>query len=151
MPAQVIEKTVNIAASPTAVWELLVTPALVRRWAAAFSEGTYVESDFRLGSEVIWKDSDGNIGAKGIVKQHRKMQLLEVAFFDDVNADATGPTGQYTERYVLSSESGKTRLAISAGPLPEEHYKVHEPLWTDAVEKIKLLAEQAVPARGMDA
>src|SRR5687768_4584167 len=151
MSAHVIEKTVNIAAPAAAVWELLVNPELAARWAEAFSEGTYVESDFGQGSKVIWKDKEGNTGAKGVVMLRREMELLEVAFYDDVNADDHQPTGQYRERFALSSEKGKTRLSISAGPLPEEHYKIHEPLWTAALEKIKTLAEQAVPARGMDA
>ena len=84
--------------------ELLVTPALARRWAGAFSEGINVESDFRLSSEVIWKDKEGNIGAKGVVKVRREMELLEVAFFDDVNADVNQPTGSYTETFALSSD-----------------------------------------------
>jgi uncharacterized protein YndB with AHSA1/START domain len=151
MSSHVIEKTVIIAAPATAVWELIVSPALAARWAEAFSEGTYVESDFRAGSEVNWKDKDGNTGARGVVTARREMELLEVAFFDDVNPDLKQQPGQYKERYALSSEGGKTKLAISAGPLAEEHYKVHEPLWTAALEKIKSLAEQAVPARGMDA
>jgi hypothetical protein len=99
----------------------------------------------------VWKHKDGSAGAKGVVQVRREMQLLEVAFFDDVNADLSQATGQYRERFSLSSEAGKTKLAISAGPLPEEHYELHEPLWTAALEKMKSLAEKAVPARGMDA
>jgi hypothetical protein len=86
--------------------ELLVTPALARRWAGAFSGGINVEPDFRVGSEVIWKDKDGNIGAKGVVKVRREVELLEVAFFDDVNADVNQPTGSYTETFALSSDGG---------------------------------------------
>jgi hypothetical protein len=46
----------------------LVDREKVKQWASAFSEGTTIETNWSIGSEVIWKDGEGNIGAKGIVQ-----------------------------------------------------------------------------------
>ena len=38
------------------VWNVLVDPELTKKWASHFSEGTYVETDWKKGSLVVWKD-----------------------------------------------------------------------------------------------
>ena len=151
MSKNIIEKKVEINAPASRVWEVLVNPEWLKQWAASFSEGTYAESDWEEGSQVLWKDKAGNIGAKGIVIENVPLKSLAVAFYDDVHADKQSATGSYTEKYLLSQADGKTTLNITAGPLPEEHYKQHEPLWAQAIEKIRWLGEDAMMVTGMDA
>ena len=146
-----IEKSVEISAPASKVWEVLVNPEWLKQWASAFAEGTYAESDWEKGSEVSWKDKDGNTGAKGVVIDNDPPKELKIAFYDDVNAGQDSTPGAYTEKFLLSQTESITTLSIVAGPLPEAHYKAHVKLWQQAIEKIKVLGEDAMMVSGMDA
>jgi len=130
--------------SPVAkVWEVLIDPSYVQQWASSFSEGTWMEADWRKGGLVVWKDAQGNIGAKGLVLAFERNTLLEVGFFDDVQGDSKTAVGQYKESYTLESTEDKTLLAVTAGPLPQEYYDEHAPLWEKAIDNIKSISESA--------
>lgn len=137
-----IEKEIRILSPAYKVWEVLTSPIYTKQWANAFSEGTYVETNWEKDSPVIWKDKDGYVGAKGIVVDNEKYQLLKIAFYDDVNADETSPLGEYHETYSLKASEGVTLLSIEAGPLSEKDFPAHTPLWDSALQHIKLLAEK---------
>ena len=142
MDKQTIHKTVLVTASASKVWEVLIDPTLIKQWGNAFSEGTYVETDWSLGSEVVWKDAEGVVGAKGIVEINQKASLLKVAFYDEIDSKPPTPTGEYSEIFRLSERGDKTLLTIEAGPLEEKFISMHSPLWEKAVLKIKALAEE---------
>ncbi|CAN5581140.1 hypothetical protein BH23BAC1_BH23BAC1_46440 [soil metagenome] len=136
-----IKKSIEINAPADKVWEILVNHDYIRKWASAFGEGTFVEADRTPGSEVLWKDNSGEAGAKGRVEKNKYASLLKVGYYDDVNADASTPTGEYTETYDLNSQNGKTIISIEAGLLPLKHVYIHLKLWDNAVIKMKELAE----------
>src|SRR5690606_38723870 len=120
-----IKKMITINAALQDVWETITDPEKVKLWAKAFSEGTTVKTDWKIGSEVVWTDGEGNVGAKGIVVKNEQSRILQVNFFDDVNSQSPEPTGDYSEVYNLSGKNNTTLLSISAGPLPIEHLKIH--------------------------
>jgi uncharacterized protein YndB with AHSA1/START domain len=133
----------KILAPVATVWEVLLDPGYVQQWAATFSEGTWIEADWRKGGLVVWKDAQGNIAAKGLVLAFERNTLLEVGFFDDAQGDSKTAIGEYKEKYILDSTENKTLLTITAGPLPEPHYSEHSRLWEAAIDKIKSTAESA--------
>ena len=133
-----IEKSIEIDAPIEKVYEVLTNPQLVRKWAVAFSEGTYAETDWQPGSTVEWKDMNGNVGAKGVVIENEPLRRITVAFYDDVKDGPPNQPGQYKEVYLVQPG----RLEIKAGTLPEGDIQVHEPLWDKAIQLIKELAEK---------
>ncbi|WP_276134497.1 SRPBCC family protein [Polluticoccus soli] len=136
-----IKKHVEMNATAEKIWDVLTAPQYTTQWAAAFSEGTWVETDWKKSSEVIWKDKDGNIGARGTVEISNKASLLKIMFPDEQKEEHT--KRPYTETYAMSDDGkGKATLSIDAGPLSVKHLKMHEPLWNKAIAKIKELAEQ---------
>jgi uncharacterized protein YndB with AHSA1/START domain len=137
-----IKKVVTLKASPEKVWNVLMTPDLIRQWAAAFHEGTYVETDWKKGSPVLWKDKDGDVGAHGVVVINNPNMLLKVDFYDDVNARPPATTGEYSETYILQPLDGKTELTIYSGLLSVKNTKAHSPLWDKAIALIKEIAEK---------
>jgi uncharacterized protein YndB with AHSA1/START domain len=137
-----IKKWREINASADRVWAVLVNPEFTRQWGNEFSEGAFVETDWATGSEVLWKDKNGEVGAKGIVEVNDYLSLLKVIFYEDVNSDINSPTGNYYEQYALSGNDGKTMLSIEAGPLPLMHIATFDELWDKAISKMKELAEQ---------
>ena len=124
------------------VWEVLLDPVFTQQWGNAFSDGVWVEAEWKKGGLVLWKDKDGNIGAKGIVRAIERNQMIQIEYFDEVDIeDVNTATGNYKETFTLSSIEGKTLLSIEAGPLTEIDAEQHGPLWEKALEKIKSLAE----------
>ena len=136
-----ILKTARIQSSPEKVWDVIVNHEKNVKWASAFFEGTYVETDWNKGSEVIWKTPDGSVGAKGKVIEHDKASNLKVAFWDDVNMSDPQPTGEYFESYSVVNENGESLLTIKSGPLAVKYCKMHEPMWENALKQIKEIAE----------
>lgn len=137
-----IHTSIEINASAEEVWEVLTAPDYTKQWANEFGKGTYVETNWQIGTEVLWKDKGGNIGAKGKVEQHEYPSTLKIAFFDDVNSSISSPTGAYSENYLISKQGDKVTLSIEAGLLPQKDLPTHLPLWDKAIVRMKELAEE---------
>lgn len=139
---ETIRRTLELNAPVSKVWDIMINHDNIKQWASAFYPGTYVDTDWKVGSGVSWKTPDGSVGAKGIVVANETAQLLKVSYFDDVNMSPPAETGKYSEVYSFKEEGGKTVLSIEAGPLPAEHASKHAPLWDNALQKVKELAEK---------
>jgi uncharacterized protein YndB with AHSA1/START domain len=137
-----IEHTLDLPASLEKVWSIVTDKEMIKRWARAFHEGTYVESDWQPGHVVVWKGGDGSIGAKGVVVTNEPGRLLRVAFYDDLNMEPPAQPGKYTETYKIEPQNGHSRLLISCGPLANEDAAIHGPMWEKALAYVKELAEQ---------
>jgi uncharacterized protein YndB with AHSA1/START domain len=134
-----IKKSAEINAPSSTVWKILLD---TKQWANAFSEGAYVETDWKKGSKVVWKDKDGNAGATGEVVANEPNRMLKVSFYDDVTMVPPLQSEAYSETYTLAENKNKILLSIEAGPLAVLHANVHSPLWDKAVAMIKELAEK---------
>jgi uncharacterized protein YndB with AHSA1/START domain len=137
---EIIRKTIAINASPGIIWDILLKPD--NQWAMAFGSGSLVKTTWKIGSEVIWTDLEGGIGAYGLVKEHRLEEYLQIDYFDDIEPAEGTQTGEYTEKYKLSkNDDGKYVLTIESGPLAKKHIKDHSPMWDEALKIIKELSE----------
>jgi uncharacterized protein YndB with AHSA1/START domain len=136
-----VRKAIEISSSTTKVWDVLVQPSFTREWASQFSEGAYVETDWQKDSDVVWKDREGNIGAKGKVIINEAPHQLKVLFYDDPNADTHSLLGTYAESYTVTENNGKVVLSIEAGPLAYKEAESLSPLWDKGITKMKELAE----------
>jgi uncharacterized protein YndB with AHSA1/START domain len=136
----VIKKDISITASAEVIWNILLNPN--NQWGKAFGGGAFVETDWKQGSEVIWKDSTGDIGARGIVKEHQPKEYLQVDMYDDVNPTPGSETGAYAEKYKLVKADGEHyTLLIESGPLANKYMDEHSKMWDQALEIIKEIAE----------
>jgi uncharacterized protein YndB with AHSA1/START domain len=124
-----ITKIIEVNISTEQLWSLISTVDSVMNWADAFSPGTKVETDFKIGSVISWIDSTGLLGAKGIVTQNEPNNKLELTYFDDTNFSRPEDLGSYRENYTITTKGTKSILTINAGPLSKKHVKQHEPLW----------------------
>ena len=137
---EIIRKTIAINASPGLIWDILLNPD--NQWAMAFGSGSLVKTTWEIGSEVIWTDLEGGIGAYGLVKEHRLKEYLQIDYFDDIEPEEGAQTGEYAEKYKLSkNDDGKYFLTIESGPLAKKHIKDHSPMWDEALKIIKELSE----------
>ena len=136
-----VYSSIEINSSPEKVWEILVDHEKLKHWATAFSEGTTVESNWNVGSEVVWKDGEGNTGAKGVVQEFNPGKKLLLRYYDDVNAAPGTSLCNYSEKYFLDSYNGNSILRIEAGPIMKKYGMMQQPMWEDALNKIKNIAE----------
>jgi hypothetical protein len=103
-----------------------------------------VISDWKLGSEVVWTDNTGNVGARGVVKEHRHMEYLQVDMYDDVNPTPGSETGSYAEKYKLTrAGDGMYTLNVESGPLANKYIADHSKMWEEGLRLIKEISETA--------
>lgn len=136
-----IQRSVSLHCTPQEAWELLTDAENIKQWAAAFAEGTYVESDFEEGATLAWY-IDGEVGAKGIITQWEPGQAMAVTYYDNPNAKPGDPLGRYMEHFHVREEGGHTIISIESGPLPIMYVYNHTPMWEEALDNIKHLAEK---------
>ena len=139
---EIINKSVEINSPVQQVWNTLVDLSFTNQWAQAFGEGTQAETDWKKGSEIVWNDKEGNVGARGIIKVNRPPVDLIVQYYDDIQAKPGDDLGEYVESYHIDGDERSATLTIAAGPLALKYIAQHEPLWNSALQKIKELAEK---------
>ena len=134
--------SVEINASADKVWQVLTDLEKIKEWAAAFHEGTTAETTWKEGDGIVWKDGDGNIGASGVVLLYDRPRKLEMGYYDDFEKTPPAEPDDYHEVFTLTEQDGKTTLKFSGGKLAMKYVKMHQPMWKDAIERIKKIAER---------
>lgn len=137
-----IRKSSSIEAAAEKIWDIVLHPG--NQWGKAFGDGAFVETDWTIGSTVIWTDPGGDIGSKGIVAAHRPMEYLQVDMYDDINAVPNAKPGEYSEKYrLIKIADRKFELEIECGPLAKKYLTQHEAMWDKAMKLIVELAEKS--------
>ncbi len=79
-----VDKTIEIDAPAFKVWDVLTRPEYTGQWAPEFSGGAplRIESEWRVGSPVLWKDQDGKVVVEGNVTALEPEKLLRFTVFD---------------------------------------------------------------------
>ena len=143
---QTIRKAIEINASTEKVWEVLIADSYNRIWFAEFSEGTFAETDWQVGSKAVFTDHS-NTGIIGKIMVNEPRQALVVEYTgivkdgteDYESEGAQSVIGSY-ESYFLTDKNGSTHLAIEADMGPK-YFDMMSNAWQRALEKIKELAE----------
>jgi uncharacterized protein YndB with AHSA1/START domain len=74
-----VDKTIEINAPASKVWDVLTRREQTAEWAPEFAGGAefHIESEWKLGSRVLWKDRDGNVIVEGeVTALERRRQWL---------------------------------------------------------------------------
>ncbi|KKW43606.1 MAG: Activator of Hsp90 ATPase 1 family protein [Parcubacteria group bacterium GW2011_GWA1_56_13] len=108
-----VDKKIRINAPAQKVWEALTSRACTDIWSLEFgSDGPlmHVESDWQLGSPVLWKDEEGTLLVQGIVTAVTPRKMMRYTVFDT-----------RTERPETSPEDGITyELTEQEGNIAED-------------------------------
>lgn len=140
-------KSVSINATKEQVWHALFDDKNYKVWASIFQAGSYAQTDWSLGSKIVFFDKSG-FGLLGEVIESRPYEALSVkysGFMEEegekaLSIDLEVVTGS-VESYKLSTLDGATRLEVCADLLPT-YYEDMCNNWDEALLKIKSLAEQ---------
>jgi len=142
-----VEKSVDINAPASEVWEVLTNPILSKEWIKEWwPDFEILESDWKEGSPVIWKIKGAKIGSEGKVTTVQPPTNLQFSF--QVN-DPSKPPYQEKVIYQLSEQDGHTHLLVSVGDFGDtpEHelcYPGAVESWDKSLPKIKGLAENII-------
>lgn len=146
MEMKTIKQSIAIQASRDKVWKVLVDDAYVRIWYAAFSPGCHAVTDWKEGSKALFIDDKGD-GLVGTIIVNKLFEMLSVEYYgeviggqEDLNSKAAQAVKGGRETYVLVDEEGTTLLHI-ASDMGEEYFESMFACWTNALQKIKELAE----------
>jgi uncharacterized protein YndB with AHSA1/START domain len=144
-----INKSIEINAPASKVWDVLTKPQFVDQWAAEFSSSgpkISVESDWKLGSPVLWKDESGKIAVEGKVLMLEPNKKLHYSVIDVEMGEV--PTMDETDgiTYLLAGHAGSTKFSVVHGDFGkfgegQKYYDMTAPVWDRILPKVKKLAE----------
>lgn len=144
-----VNKSIEINAPASKAWGVLTDREYTSKWAPEFSGGSplHIESDWKLGSPVLWKDSEDKIVVEGNVTAFDYGKLLRFTVFD-VRSKRPPVTEEDGITYQLSEQDGKMNLHVlqgdfSAMPEGEKYRDMSAEIWDRVLPKVKELAERA--------
>jgi uncharacterized protein YndB with AHSA1/START domain len=137
-----ISSDIIIHADLARVWNLLVDPVKVGElfW------GSTVESDFTVGSPIVWKGEwEGKpFEDRGIIKRVDPLALLQCTHWT-VTTSSTPESSPNLLTYRLSQEKEGVRVTFTHENIPTEESRAHsEPMWRQLLERMKGMLEKAV-------
>ena len=143
-----VEKSIKINAPASRVWDALTRPEFTDQWALEFSGGAefHIESDWKLGSPVLWKGQDGSMIVQGNVTALEPNKFLRFTVFD-VRGEKPPVTEEDGITYELTEQNGKTMLRLSQGDFSamaegEKYRDLSAEIWDRVLPKVKELAEK---------
>ena len=146
-----VDLAINIQAPVTNVWQAITESKKTLQWAKEFSSGGpkfHIESDWHLGSQVLWKAEDGTIIVEGNVTACEINKLLRYTVFDTRSAKPK-VNGEDGITFKLSENKGVTTLHILQGDfsvIPDgngrKYRDLSEQVWLKVLPIIKSIAEK---------
>ncbi len=148
MPPLFVDKTIEIEALPFKVWDVLTKPEYTSQWAPEFVGGGpfRIESDWRIGAPVQWKDEDNVTLVEGHVTGLEPEKHLRFTVFDVRMAERPSVSEEDGITFALIRKDGHTLLHVRQGdfsPMSEgaKYWQMSGDIWDRVLPKIKRLAE----------
>jgi uncharacterized protein YndB with AHSA1/START domain len=143
MPPLFVDKLIEISAPAHNVWDALTQAT--QHWIGNFGMDGAIESDWKLGSPVYWKNKDGTVIVEGTVTAVEPEKLLRFTVFD-VRSEKPPVTDEDGITYQLSAHGSRTTLRIrqgdfSAMPDGAKFRDMSAEIWDRVMLKVKELAE----------
>ena len=130
-----VSASIDIQAASPIVWRIITSPEFSKTLGNQFDEGSYVESDWKLGSKVYFKyqhkpSKPVNTGAITRLIEEKLIQVNYRFFL----------FWKYVEKYSMCHSAGVTQLKIDAGPYGSdlEEQKI---VWGKWLAKVKEISE----------
>ena len=139
--------SITISAPQSTVWHVLIDDEAYRQWSSVFSEGSYFEGDWSVGSTIRFLTPEKQ-GLVGMVAENRKNEYLSVEHrgciidgVDNFESDDAKAWSRAYENYTLTAADGGTELTLDA-EVPSAYRDYLEDVWPKALEALKELAEK---------
>ena len=145
-----VDRAIEIEASPMRVWDILTKPEFTAKWAKEFGASGPIESDWLHGSEVRWRNANGEVYVRGNVIAVIPRTTLKFTVCDVLNAGyrpiSGRPEDEITQSYSLQGGPERTTLTTSHGDFAnltngESLFPLVGQLWDRLLPMFKRLAE----------
>ncbi len=134
------------------VWHAMLDEASYREWANAFHEGSYYKGSWEQGSKIMFLGPDPETGNTGgmvsRVVENRPHEYISIEHVAIVENDVEDSTSEEAKKWVPSHENytfvekdGGTEVLVDID-LHEDYIPMFEKMWTDALARLKAIAEQ---------
>jgi uncharacterized protein YndB with AHSA1/START domain len=144
-----VNKTIEINAPASKVWDALTSREYTAQWAPEFSGGSrfQIESDWEFDGPVLWKDQDDKVIVEGNVTALEPEKLLRFTVFDVRSPDRPPVTAEDGITFRLSGKNDKTTLQVLQGDFSamsdgEKYLDMSAKIWDRVLPKVKELAER---------
>lgn len=138
----VVQKSIDISALASKVWDVLTKPEYTKQ----YMYGCETVSDWKVGSTLDWKNKDdGQIYVRGKIVEVRPPHFLQYTTIHP-ETEGEGKLGYTTVRYELTSKNEHVTLSVSQGDFrevdnSEDSYHSTRDSWDTVLLKIKALSE----------
>ena len=139
--------SVDIDAPAQHVWNVMLDLDTYREWTGTFHEGSTYEGGWNEGDEIrfVGPNADGTAsGLFGTIVESRPAEFVSIRYLGDIENDVEnreGPAVGSRESYAFSEADGVTTLVVEL-EIPDEWADEMSGMWSEAVVKIKELAER---------
>ena len=130
--SNIVSVSIDINASPSKVWDIITNKTYAKILGSEFDKNAFVESDWKLGSEVHFKYEPDRLVSTGIVGKLIENELIQI--------DYDFPGMDYLERYSIDKEGENSKLSIYAGSYGED-FEAQKVVWAKWLSKAKELSE----------
>lgn len=137
----VAKAQIEINSSVDKVWDALTNPEKIKK----YFFGTDVETDWKVGSPIIWKGSwEGkSYEDKGKILKFEKNKIISYNHFSPLTRLADVPANYHTVTTKLFKEDKKTKVVLTQdGNKNEEEQKHSEENWKMILEGLKKFVEE---------
>jgi uncharacterized protein YndB with AHSA1/START domain len=139
----IVRRNIDIAAEPSRVWDIIVSPALWSKWMMVPPALEPRQTAIDIGSEVKWKNDGGETYLTGTVTTLDRESCL-VLELDDVSWKRSAAPGEVTYSLAIEPEGDHTHVEFRLGDLaidPKGREWCQSYVDSRELEKIKELAE----------
>ncbi|MBZ5558177.1 MAG: SRPBCC domain-containing protein [Acidobacteriia bacterium] len=151
MTKLIAEKSIDIAAPASKLWSVLTTRT--SEWSGLFGAKGPIESDWKVGSDVLWRNPDGVVYVSGRVLASEPGKLLRFTVRStqrEMQPQSGRAEDDITQTYALAEHGGRTTLSIAHGDFRnlakgEEIYTAVMVGWDQVLARFKELSEKTRP------
>lgn len=147
-----LRQTILIHAPRSRVWDVMLADDTYRDWTSAFHPGSYYKGDWSEGSKILFlgpgPDGTGEGGMVSRIRENRPHEFISIEHLgivqngvEDTESDAAKAWAPAYENYTFAGRNGGTELTIEMDIQADERENF-EKLWTNALARLKTLAEQ---------
>ena len=135
MSNPVVEKTINVYASPDKIWRVFTDANVTRQMG-----GEYV-TEWKVGSAFGWKGKDGNMYTNGTILEIEPQKLLKHNLFDLEDKNTLLSTITYDFKPIQTGTTISIREEINH-EMDDEELSDTSDGWDFALQAIKDIAEK---------
>ena len=141
-----IQFTATINAPVPTVWRFMIGPESYKRWASAFTEGSYFEGSWKQGVKIKFLSPSGD-GMVAEIAQNRKNEFISIRHLgfisngvEDTTSESVRAWAPAYENYTFISVPEGTKLVIELNVVREWEQYMNE-AWPKALALLKQLSE----------